>query len=140
MDAKKCDRCGNFYEWQWQYEQPNLILKEKSYIIDLCPSCQQKLENFYNYYRIKIEENKEIEQLKEMLNLKQPRKRQYYLDKQDKLWDHYIVDLCCSCGANVYHYEYDGNEIYGVCNACGKDVYVVKKECIDKRLKEGVWK
>lgn len=98
-------------------------------------------ELFYMWYKNKSYQiPKEIEQLKQMLNLKQPRKRQYYLDKQDKLWNHYIVDLCCSCGANVYHYEYDGNEMYGVCNGCGKDVYVVKEECIDKRLKEGIWK
>lgn len=58
MTAKKCDRCGNFYEWTW--EQPDLILKEKSYIIDLCPKCQRDLENFYNYYQNKMtEENNE---------------------------------------------------------------------------------
>lgn len=98
-------------------------------------------ELFYMWYKNKAYEiPKEIEQLKQMLGLKLPRKRQYYSDKQDKLWNYRIGGQCCSCGANVYHYEYDDNEIYGVCNACGKDLYVVKEEYIDKRLKEGIWK
>lgn len=96
---------------------------------------------FYMWYKNKSYQiPKEIEQLKQLLKLKQPRKCQYYSDKQDKLWNYHIGGRCCSCGANVYHYEYDGENIYGVCNACGKDLYVVKEEHVDKRLIEGVWK
>ena len=29
----------------------------------------------------------------------------------------------CGCGSNCYHYEFDGENIYGVCNACGRDIY-----------------
>lgn len=98
-------------------------------------------ESFYMWYKNKAYEiPKEIEQLKHLLNIKQPRKRQYYLDEPDKLWNYYIGGQCCSCGANVYHYEYDGKDIYGVCNACGKDLYIVKEEYVNKRLNEGVWK
>lgn len=98
-------------------------------------------ESFYMWYKNKAYEiPKEIEQLKHVLNIKQPRKRQYYLDKPDKLWNYYIGGQCCSCRANVYHYEYDGKDIYGVCNACGKDLYIVKEEYVNKRLKEGIWK
>lgn len=98
-------------------------------------------ESFYMWYKNKSYQiPKEIGQLKQLLGLNSPRKCQYYQDKQDKLRDYHIGGQCCPCGANVYHYEYDGNEIYGVCNACGKDLYVVKEGYIDKRLKEGVWK
>lgn len=30
----------------------------------------------------------------------------------------------CECGSKVYHYEDDGKEIIGVCNACDLDIYV----------------
>lgn len=43
-------------------------------------------ELFYMWYKNKSYQiPKEIEQLKQILNLKQPRKCQYYSDKQDKL-------------------------------------------------------
>lgn len=43
-------------------------------------------ESFYMWYKKKSYQiPKEIEQLKQMLNLKQPRKRQYHSDKQDEL-------------------------------------------------------
>jgi len=47
---------------------------------------------------------------------------------------------CNYCKANCYHYEYDGENIYGVCNACCRDLYIVKPEYIEKELNEGVWK
>lgn len=30
----------------------------------------------------------------------------------------------CGCGSNCFHKEDDNKHTYGVCNACGKDVYV----------------
>lgn len=67
------------------------------------------------------------------------RVKQYYADK-NLIWTHFIPQERCSCGANVFHYEYDGKDIYGVCNGCGKDHYVVKEEYVNKRLSEGIWK
>ena len=29
----------------------------------------------------------------------------------------------CGCGSNVFHKIYDGKHLYGVCNACKKDIY-----------------
>ena len=45
----------------------------------------------------------------------------------------------CGCGSKVYHYEYDGNTIFGVCNACNKKIYEIPHEENEERLKEGVW-
>ena len=58
------------------------------------------------------------------------------------LWQYYCVGQNpCGCGSNCYHYEYDNidDEIYGVCNVCEKDIYVVKKEYKEEKLKEGKW-
>lgn len=33
----------------------------------------------------------------------------------------------CNCGSNVYHIEMKGDVQYGVCNACGKDIYDIIK-------------
>lgn len=67
------------------------------------------------------------------------RVKQYYADK-DLIWAYFIPKERCSCGANVFHYEYDGKNIYGVCNACDQDLYIVKKEYVNKHLSEGIWK
>lgn len=47
----------------------------------------------------------------------------------------------CGCGSNCYHYEYDriNNVIYGVCNACEEDIYIVKEEYMDEKLHAGKW-
>lgn len=45
----------------------------------------------------------------------------------------------CGSGSNVYHLEYDGKTIFGVCNACGKDIYEVKPVYIPQKLNEGIW-
>lgn len=29
----------------------------------------------------------------------------------------------CGCGSNVYHQEFDGEKLFGVCNACKRDIY-----------------
>ena len=46
----------------------------------------------------------------------------------------------CGCGSNCYHDEYDGKKIYGVCNACDTDIYELKDEYVEEKLKEGIWK
>ena len=40
----------------------------------------------------------------------------------------------CKCGSNLFHEEYSGTHIYGVCNACDMDIYEFKfdKEYIQK--------
>lgn len=68
-----------------------------------------------------------------------PRKKQYYNDV-DKVWQYYQPKGTCNCGCNVYHYEYDGKKIYGVCNACGEDVYILKHEYVEETLNKGIWK
>lgn len=71
------------------------------------------------------------------------RKIQY---EEDGKWYHsYIVDggatyNPCGCGSNVYHLEYDGKTIFGVCNVCEKDIYTIKPDCVQEMLKEGIWK
>ena len=67
------------------------------------------------------------------------RVKQYYPDR-DLIWTYFIPQERCLCGFNVYHYEYDGKDIYGVCNGCGQDCYSVKEEYVNKRLSEGIWK
>ena len=54
-------------------------------------------------------------------------------------WTYFISGVRCDCGANCYHYEYDGNTIYGVCNACERDIYIVKPEYVADELNTGVW-
>ena len=67
------------------------------------------------------------------------RVKQYYPDR-DLIWTQFIPQERCLCGSNVYHYEYDGKDIYGVCNGCGQDRYSAKEEYVNKRLSEGIWK
>lgn len=53
--------------------------------------------------------------------------------KENGVWYHsYVIDggstyNPCGCGSNVYHLEYDGKTIFGVCNVCEKDIYEVKQ-------------
>lgn len=71
------------------------------------------------------------------------RKTQYYDKPQDDtIWCYFVkgVSNPCGCGSNCYHYEYNGEKIYGVCNACKTDIYEVKIEYIKEKLKQGVWK
>lgn len=49
MNAKKCDRCGNFYDKP--AVNPEIrVTKQRplcgEYYIDLCDECQKKLEEF----------------------------------------------------------------------------------------------
>lgn len=36
----------------------------------------------------------------------------------------------CGCGSNCFHKEDDGYKTYGVCNSCGKDIYLQRKNWI----------
>ena len=67
------------------------------------------------------------------------RVKQYYADK-DLIWTYFIPQESCLCGSNVYHYEYDGKKIYGVCNACSEDIYILKDEYVEETLTKGIWK
>ena len=45
-DAKKCDRCGSFYDTYY----PTIIIKRDTGLtirtIDLCPACQDSIESW----------------------------------------------------------------------------------------------
>ena len=66
------------------------------------------------------------------------RKIQCYPDSKAP-WAYFLNGVGCDCGANCFHYEYDGKTIYGVCNACGKDLYTVKPEYVADTLNTGIW-
>ena len=46
----------------------------------------------------------------------------------------------CNCGSNCYHYEYDGTDIFIVCNGCSSDLYSVKPEYREEYIDRGEWK
>lgn len=99
-------------------------------------------KNFYmwfdnNSYKIPDE----VEELKNLINssYEKTRKKQYYNDV-DKVWQYYQPKETCSCGCNVYHFEYDGKKIYSICNACEEIVGVVRNERVEELLNKGVWK
>lgn len=60
-DAKKCDRCGAFYE---QYKGMFMLLEQKGigHFKDLCPVCNDSLESWFFTLRPKeaADEPKEI--------------------------------------------------------------------------------
>lgn len=70
------------------------------------------------------------------------RKIQYYKDKPDHIWEYFVKGEHCSCGANVYHHEYDqkSNTVFCVCNGCKQDIYAIKDEYTKDVLAEGIWK
>lgn len=48
MDAKKCDRCGNFYKTLTVFRKYNVI-STRLYVkntLDLCPECYDALASF----------------------------------------------------------------------------------------------
>ena len=68
------------------------------------------------------------------------RKIMCYDDPQKGLWSYLNGRRNpCGCGSNCFHYEYDGEEVIGVCNGCWKDIYVVKPEYRQEYLKKGRW-
>lgn len=70
------------------------------------------------------------------------RKIQYYKDKPNDIWSFWIKGEKnpCKCGSNCFHHQYDGNEVYCVCNSCGKDIYTVIPEYKEETLSKGIWK
>lgn len=51
-----------------------------------------------------------------------------------------ILDNPCGCGCNLYHLEYDGSEVFTVCNSCGKDIAIIEKNQAKELLKQGSWR
>lgn len=82
-----------------------------------------------------------LNEIKKIIELNGVRTLTQYHNDSDNLWQ-YFGDHNCGCGSNVCHLEYDVRDkiIYGVCNACGSQVYTYKDEYVDEKLKEGVWK
>lgn len=78
-------------------------------------------------------------ELSNLIKNKDKTKIQYYEDV-DKVWEYYQPKTVCACGCNVYHYEYDGKNIYSICNACGEIVGVVRNEYTEELLNKGIWK
>ena len=64
-------------------------------------------------------------------------------EESGNMWQYFVPkeNNPCGCGSNCYHYEYDriDNRIYGVCNACNKDIYEMKQEYIEEFLQRGKW-
>lgn len=85
-----------------------------------------------------------IEKDKESVDKSQTKKRtaQFYSDDSDLMWSNYIPKMRnpCGCGANCFHYEYDGSRMIGVCNGCDADIYLVEKVFIAENLQTGIWK
>lgn len=76
-----------------------------------------------------------------MGNTSKQRKIQYYKGT-DRVKSYYSSGEMnpCGCGSNCFHYEYDGSKIYGVCNACDIDIYVLKNEYVEEKLAQEIWK
>ena len=108
-----------------------LFFKTKKLFNKACERCD-KLEK----------ENIELADLDKLIDsIPEKRKIQYYDDGE--YYHNYWVkgeNNPCGCGSNVYHLEYDGKKIYGVCNACNTDIYEYKDEYIEEELKQGIWK
>lgn len=81
----------------------------------------------------------EVDSIDELFRKVNTRTKQYY-DDGDQVWTYVSVGKHCCCGSNCYHLEYDGENIYGVCNGCDDDLYIVKPEYMEEKLNQGVWK
>ena len=79
----------------------------------------------------------EAVELSNLIKNKDKRKVQYCTDSSE-MWLYYGIS--CSCGCNVHRYEYDGENIFIVCNACNECLGTIKDEYLDKYLNKGVWK
>ena len=71
------------------------------------------------------------------------RTTQYYEDEH-AVWTYFVSGQRnpCGCGSNCYHHEYDRRDgkIYGVCNACDTDIYIINEGCEEEELEIGIWK
>ncbi len=80
--------------------------------------------------------------LHKLIDSIQPKRKIQYYDS-GKQYHTYMVKEernPCGCGSNCYHLEYDGEKIYGVCNACDTDIYEIKDEYVKEKLNQGIWK
>lgn len=46
----------------------------------------------------------------------------------------------CECVCNLYHLEYDGSEVFTVCNSCEKDIAIIEKNQAKELLKQVSWR
>ena len=46
----------------------------------------------------------------------------------------------CRCGSNCQHYEYDGKNVFVVCNGCWSDLAIIKPEYAEEYLNKGIWR
>lgn len=46
----------------------------------------------------------------------------------------------CECVCNLYHLEYDGSEVFTVCNSCEKDIAIIEKNQVKELLKQVSWR
>lgn len=60
--ARKCDRCHNFYD-PFNYKMVIVKADNRNKQVDLCPSCQEKLEKWvheYEFFDSVCEEAKDV--------------------------------------------------------------------------------
>ena len=99
----------------------------------------KELDELLSKYEITIYEAQKLY----LDNHKKSRRLTQCYEDSNNIWCYYDGDENnpCGCGSNCYHYEYDliDKKIYGVCNACGTDIYEVKEEYTDERLHTGQW-
>ena len=99
----------------------------------------KELDELLSKYEITIYEAQKLY----LDNHKKSRRLTQCHEDSNNIWCYYDGDENnpCGCGSNCYHYEYDliDKKIYGVCNACGTDIYEVKEEYTDERLHTGQW-
>ena len=91
-----------------------------------------KKYNIDIYDAMKIYEKNQIKAIKRV---------QCYEDTEN-VWQYYNdYSNACGCGSNCFHLEYDRNvdKIYGVCNCCNKNIYVINEEYKETKLKQGKW-
>lgn len=44
----------------------------------------------------------------------------------------------CGCGSNLYHQVYNGEHLYGVCNACKRYIYEIEYD--EEYIKNSEWR
>ena len=72
---------------------------------------------------------------------KMSRKIQCYDDLPHDPWGYYTKEMNpCRCGSNCQHYEYDGKNVFVVCNGCWSDLAIIKPEYAEEYLNKGIWR
>ncbi len=64
------------------------------------------------------------------------RRKIQYCEDNETIHSYYVPHERnpCGCGSNLYHLQYDGKNIYGVCNACKEDLYIYNDDVILEKL------